>query len=130
MLQDTWKVYFAIGLGGMIGASCRYGLSLFIGISHGFPTATFLANMIGCFLLSFLLSSSLFKKRFSPTIVTALGTGVIGSFTTFSTVAVETMELISENWSLAIIYVLTSIFGGLILAYLGHILASRSKVHV
>lgn len=49
-----------------------------------------------------------------------IGTGFIGSFTTFSTFSVETIQLIQNGLVvLAVIYVLSSIVIGLLLAYVG-----------
>lgn len=122
------KLYMAVGIGGMIGAACRYAVSmLFEGPVHDFPYATFTVNLIGCFLLSFLTTHSVIKRKLSPVFFTAIGTGIIGAFTTFSTFAVETIQLSNSHPSIAISYVLLSIFGGLVFCYGGYQLASRKR---
>ncbi|WP_232231235.1 MULTISPECIES: fluoride efflux transporter CrcB [unclassified Virgibacillus] len=113
------KTMTAIGIGGAIGAMGRYCIS-FIFTAKGFPFATLCANLLGCFLLSLLLNHKQIKERLSPALFTALTTGLIGSFTTFSTFAVETIELWSNNVLLAIMYVLLSIIGGLLFCYMGY----------
>lgn len=128
LMNNTYKAYLAIGIGGIVGASSRYGLSILVGDHGAFPTATLVINLIGCFLLSCLLNSPVIKRLLSPTLIAAIGTGIIGSFTTFSTVTVETMDLIYNNMILAILYVLLSIFGGLYCSFLGYKLANKNKV--
>lgn len=116
-----------VGMGGIIGATARYTVSsLFAGVD-GFPYATLLVNLIGCFFLSWLLSSYSLLEKLGKDAVTALGTGVIGSFTTFSTFAVETIELGQTKVSLAIFYVLVNIFGSLLLCYIGYKLAVKRR---
>ena len=56
-------------------------------------------------------------------IITGIGTGFIGSFTTFSTFSVETVQLIHHSeWSTAFLYVSCSMLGGLIMSALGYTL--------
>lgn len=122
------NMYLAVGLGGMIGAVSRYGVSYFIPSPNGFPYATLAANLLGCFLLSFLLNQSTLKQKLSPELFAAIGTGVIGSFTTFSTFMVETVTIYETNMLLAISYVGISILGGLCFCFIGYRLASRKRV--
>jgi len=122
------KLYIAVGVGGMIGATCRYGISnLFEGSYDSFPYATFTVNLIGCFLLSFLTNHAIIKRKLSPELFTALGTGMIGAFTTFSTFAVETIELSYSHPFMAISYVLLSILVGLVFCYGGYQLAGGKQ---
>lgn len=122
------NMYLAVGLGGMIGAVCRYGVSYFIPSPNGFPYGTLAANLLGCFLLSFLLNQSTLKQKLSPELFAAIGTGVIGSFTTFSTFMVETVTIYETNMLLAISYVGISILGGLCFCFIGYRLATRKRV--
>ena len=114
------KLYLAVGTGGMFGALARYGISILGKTIHTFPYATLSVNLIGCFVLSFLLNYPLLKKKLSPEIIAALNVGVIGSFTTFSTFAAETAQLVSSHLFLGIIYLLFSIFGGILFCYFGY----------
>lgn len=121
------KQILAIGIGGMIGATLRYAISLLFMSSTGFPYATLIANLIGCFLLSFLLNNAYLKSKLSQVIYLALGTGMIGSFTTFSTFAVETIHLSQTNLFLAGFYIFLSVIGGLISCYLGFKIAQERR---
>ena len=117
----------AVGIGGAIGACLRFFLSQIIVYEAGFPLATFSANCIGCFLLSYLLSGKLLKTY--PKIKLALTTGLLGSFTTFSTFSSETISLISDQlYGTAFVYVLLSAIGGLLLSFVGYRLGSRGDV--
>lgn len=122
------KLYFMVGLGGMIGSTGRYGTSLLFDANIGFPFATLTVNLIGCFFLSFLLNHPIIKRKLSPDVFTALGTGMIGSFTTFSTFAVETVTLWHTSPAPALIYVFLSVCGGLGFCYGGYKLAPRNQV--
>ena len=117
----------AVGIGGAIGASLRFFLSQIIVYEAGFPLATFSANCIGCFLLSYLLSGKLLKNY--PKIKLALTTGLLGSFTTFSTFSSETISLISDQlYGTAFVYVLLSAIGGLLLSFVGYRLGSGGTI--
>ncbi|CDO03160.1 camphor resistance protein CrcB [Oceanobacillus picturae] len=120
-----WKIAFSVGLGGMLGAVGRYAISIAFPADSIFPFATLIANLVGCFLLSFLMHLKIIKKRLSPAIFTALTVGLIGAFTTFSTLSLETISLWSEIPILAIGYVFISVIAGLACCFLGLKLAYR-----
>ncbi|HEY4602139.1 MAG TPA: fluoride efflux transporter CrcB [Cerasibacillus sp.] len=117
------KTMMAVGIGGVIGTLLRYTISLFISTSSGFPLATFLINISGCFILSFLLTYFGTKWDKPPLFMTAISVGVIGSFTTFSTFAVEVVHLLQTNYFLAILYCFCSLIGGILLSYSGYYVA-------
>lgn len=120
------EVLAVIALGGMLGASARYGIAQWLPTRSGrFPWATFWTNMSGSFLLGLLLV--LLLERFPPTRLVRpfLATGILGAFTTMSTYEVETALLVKDGHLLtAIIYGIGSLVAGLALAYAG-ILAGR-----
>src|SRR5690625_1414625 len=119
----TIRLFVLIGIGGMIGALARYSISIIFAGMDGFPYATLVVNLIGCFLLSYLLNYDKIKLWLSPEIRIALASGVIGSFTTFSTFALETVELWSNSVLLALTYMILNICGGLAFCYIGYKLA-------
>ncbi|MFC4023754.1 fluoride efflux transporter FluC [Oceanobacillus longus] len=124
------KLYLAIGIGGMLGASSRYGISLLLDTNDGFPFSTLLVNLIGCFVLAYLLNHTIIKQRLSPHIFTALTTGVIGSFTTFSALAVEFVQLLGSHVVAAISYLLITFVGGLVFSYLGYQVSTKDGKQV
>lgn len=123
-------VYIYVGIAGIIGALLRYWVGI---IFHqwwflDFPLATFLTNMAGSFILGWFTTFLPRLKFLNPYIITALGTGFVGSFTTFSTFSVETVQLISESkWGTAILYVLLSLWGGLLASWAGYHLGMEAK---
>jgi CrcB protein len=114
-------VLAVISLGGMLGASARYGIARWLPTGTGrFPWATFWTNLSGSFLLGLLLV--LLLERFPPTRLVRpfLATGIIGAFTTMSTYEVETALLINDGHAATgVIYGVGSLIAGLALAYLG-----------
>jgi fluoride exporter len=122
--------YIYVGIGGMIGAMLRYTVSVVVNLwwVYSFPLGTLIANFIGSFTLAWLGIKLARSQFFSPLLVTALTTGIIGSFTTFSTFSVETIALIQQQeWIACTLYLTLSIVGGFYLAYLGYTLGSRAK---
>lgn len=118
--RQTLKSFFAVGIGGFLGAISRYSLSLAFPTTGGFPVTTLCINLIGCFFLAWLFTA--FPKR-TP-IVLGVGTGFFGAFTTFSTFSLETLLLLQDHqWIQALSYCLLSVIGALLCAWLGHNLA-------
>lgn len=123
-------LYFYVGFAGIFGALLRY----FIGVYfnqwwlYDFPMATFLTNIAGCFLLGWFTTFLPRLKFVHPYMATALGTGFVGSFTTFSTFSVETVQLIAASrWGTAISYVLLSLWVGLLSSWLGYRLGMATE---
>lgn len=105
---------------GIVGASLRYALGLLISIDQ-FPLATLMVNLLGCFLLAFISSLLTQLPYLANTVASAIGTGLVGSFTTFSTFALESTTLIQDsNYLSAIVYILASLLGGLFACVLGY----------
>lgn len=123
------RQFLFIGFGGMIGAIGRYSISIsFQNSSNGFPFATLITNLIGCLLITFILNQHKIKRMLSREIHTALNVGIIGSFTTFSTVTIEIVTLWKQSLLHALAYIFISFFGGLICCYIGYQLAQRKLV--
>lgn len=85
-----------VALGSAAGAPARYLLDRLIQSRHDrvFPWGTFTVNVTGSFLLGLLLAPG---QVLEPWIVTALGTGFLGSYTTFSTFNWETIRLVEDG---------------------------------
>jgi fluoride exporter len=84
----------AVCLGSAVGSGARYLLSewAFSSLGTAFPWGTFLVNAIGSFLLAVIIYAGVEASALSPTMRIALGTGVMGGFTTYSTFSFETMR--------------------------------------
>ncbi len=111
----------AVAVGGSIGATARYLVSLFF-INHThlkFPYATFIVNMAGCFLIG-LLYSLFSGKIVSIELRLFLITGFLGALTTFSTYNFESVMLIKERlFVMAVFYFVLSNFAGIAFLYAG-----------
>ncbi|MGH8321020.1 MAG: fluoride efflux transporter FluC, partial [Gammaproteobacteria bacterium] len=74
----------------------------------------------GCFLMGFLFFETLERLSVSPVMRTAILTGGLGGFTTFSTFSLESLLLLEDGETgYAILYLLLSVFLGLFAAFLG-----------
>ncbi|WP_257985027.1 fluoride efflux transporter CrcB [Bacillus sp. T33-2] len=124
-------MYIGVGFGGIIGSLLRYFLSAISGeyFIAAFPMGTLTANLAGSYVLGW-LTSNLFENRgLHPVLVAGIGTGVIGSFTTFSSFALESVLLFeSGKYAVALIYVLLSSGGGVFLAALGYKAGLRASI--
>lgn len=110
------------GLGAVFGAMGRYFITNY-GKKHwgsNFPYATLVINLTGAFLLGLV-----FALKLSPFMYTLLGTGVLGGYTTFSTLNVELLNLWhSGKFTKFCIYLAASYFGGLGLIFVGYFIGN------
>lgn len=112
--------YIYIVIFGMLGALSRYGLSVWMDMVD-FPLATLAINLLGCFLLAFMTQYVARVTSLSYKFMSAVGTGLIGSFTTFSTFALESSTLIQMgDYIYAGTYIFSSLFGGLLMCIFGY----------
>lgn len=102
----------AIFVGGALGTLLRAGLLEGLGEgAPGWPWATFVVNLLGAFLLGWLV------VRFSPAFRwrPLLTTGLCGGLTTFSTMQVELLTMLEAGHvGVAAGYAAASLFGGLL----------------
>lgn len=128
MSNRMMKKYLFIGIGGMTGTLLRYLVTLSTFGHFLFPWDTLFVNIVGSFILTIVLLHSFIKKVLSPVFHKSLAVGVLGSFTTFSAVTVEVVELIQHNVLLATSYILLSILGGLLSCYFAYQWMDRRQV--
>lgn len=107
-----------VAIAGGVGAAARYLIGLAVGQS-GFPWATLGINLAGSLLLGALVGAGL-RRDLHPLLLLALGTGLLGGFTTFSAFSVEAVQLLrAGRMGAAIAYVAASTLGGLLAAAVG-----------
>ena len=110
-----------VATGGATGAILRYiltNLSKTIFTSSIYGTLT--VNIIGCFLIGYLVTSDFSKNINENFVKFFLIIGLLGSFTTFSTFSYEVVNLIiSKKILMAFIYISISIFVCILFAYFG-----------
>ena len=90
---------FAIALGGAVGALSRYGMStgIYALAGRAFPFGTLAVNVLGSFLMGVLAVSLIERFSLTPEWRAAVLIGFLGSFTTFSTFSIETINLIEDG---------------------------------
>ncbi|HEX7057724.1 MAG TPA: fluoride efflux transporter CrcB [Bacilli bacterium] len=123
------NIYLYIGSFGALGALARYFLGSWLDLPHSgdFPAGTLACNLSGCFLLSVMFFAWASGSRLAREWQTGLGTGLIGSFTTFSTFSAEAMALVRAGaWLHAFLYVAATLIGGIIMSFAGMILAEKA----
>jgi len=114
--------YLAVAIAGFFGAITRAALgkatkALVLTV---FPLGTFIINLTGCFILSFFLRLTLERLEINPKLRLAIGTGFLGAYTTFSTFAVESIDLVkSDQMWVSLAYILGTSLGCVILAWIG-----------
>lgn len=117
--------YFSLLIGAIIGGILRYSLEVLIP-SNGFPTATLLVNLSGSLILGlFYGGAEVLQIKHWHRI--GFGTGVLGTFTSFSTFCLDATHLASTDLPLAVLYAFLSMIGGPVLAFLGDGLVVRLR---
>jgi fluoride exporter len=111
----------AVACGGGIGACLRHLLELAFPRDVGtFPLVTFAENVIGSFLLGLVLIVLLRSRGRAAGWRPFLATGVLGSFTTFSNVSVQVVNMAAMGeLKPAGLYIGLSVAAGLAAAVLG-----------
>lgn len=117
----TPALLIAVALGSAIGGVARYLMTIAVQPRHiAFPLGTLAVNILGCFLIGAIAQYSLTSGRLSPELRVLLISGFCGGFTTFSTFAFESLELIQAGaWSRALLYTLLSVSVGLGAVWVG-----------
>jgi fluoride exporter len=114
--------FILLAIGGITGTIARYALegSAFKALGTGFPYGTLAVNIIGCFIIGFLAAISESKFLLGPNLRLLLMVGFCGAFTTFSTLILETSNLIKDGETIrALINVLLSVIVGFIVFRVG-----------
>lgn len=118
------KEIILVGIGGAVGAICRFFLSRIIQLISGFtfPYGTLVVNIIGSFLITF-LSVVLIDRvgEWSAELRALLLIGLLGGFTTFSSFSYEVVDLWESGQGIKVaLYLLLTIvlciggaFGGI-----------------
>ena len=91
------KTWLVVGLGGALGSMARHGMSVAVTrlVGNAVPYATALVNIIGCFVIGLLAGLlSVQAIRLSETTRVLMFVGVLGGFTTFSRLGLDTLVLV------------------------------------
>jgi CrcB protein len=106
-----------VAAGGVVGVVARYALGTTV--AHDtLPWVTVAINVVGSFLLGLLTAVG---TGLAPEVRTALGVGLLGGFTTFSTFSVDVLKQIEAGESgKALLYIVASVILGIGAAAVGY----------
>lgn len=117
-----------VGLGGGMGSLLRWGVGRAVAERyHGnFPLATFLINVSGAFTIGYLsvLFNVDWRHRYGTALNAGVLTGVLGGYTTFSSMQLDAVKLSGTSGEApAGFYLLLSVSLGQVAAWVGAVLA-------
>jgi fluoride exporter len=115
-----------VGFAGFIGTLGRYGLSGVIARRYGetFPLGTLAVNLVGCFLVGLLFYLMQERYLVNQNVRSIILIGLLGGFTTFSSLGLQTFTLLQDNEiALAALNLVASNVLGLFLVWAGYTLA-------
>ena len=122
------SIYFAIALGGSLGAISRYWVSTttYSWLGSNFPYGTLMVNVTGSLVMGFLTVVLVQRFDVSDEVRLGLIVGFLGSFTTFSAFSIDTIHWI-ENGAVikALVYILVSVIACVLGAWAGLISAKQ-----
>ena len=116
------SIYIAIAIGGSLGAVSRYWMSstTYQWLGQGFPYGTLTVNLLGSLLMGFLSVLLVHRFQVGEAVRIGLLAGFLGSFTTFSTFAMDTLHLAgNEAIMKAVVYILLSVLFCILGAWAG-----------
>ena len=123
------RILAAVFVGGAVGTLARAALgTLRVADPGRWPWPTFAVNIFGAFLLGYFTTRLMERMPLSTYRRPALGTGLCGALTTFSTMQLETLIMIQyHHYGLAVGYTVGSIAAGLVAVYLATVVARRVR---
>lgn len=122
MAFSPMKMLLLASVGGAVGAGLRHLVNLGMGrlLGTGFPWGTFTVNVVGSLLMGVLIEMLVLRFGGSSVLRTALATGFLGGFTTFSAFSLDIYVLIErQQMALAFAYAAGSVLLGLTALYAG-----------
>ena|ERR1035437_2204568 len=122
-----FRNFLLVGAGGAVGSMARYGIGYIMSkyVPNPFPIGTFSINIIGSLIIGILFGLVGRNQWLQEGGMLLLASGFCGGFTTFSTFALENVNLMQKGQSvMAFIYMGLSVIIGLLLCRLGIWLAS------
>ena len=129
-MRRDWRELAAIFAGGFIGAIARAELiEALPSNASDWPWATFIANVVGAFLLGYFATRLQERLPLSAYRRPFVGTGFCGALTTFSTMQLELLRMLDGGHiALALSYAVTSIVLGFFAVVVATNLVRRTPV--
>ena len=114
------KNILIVGFGSFVGGIARYLTYLLIDkrLGGSLPINTFIVNIIGSLILG-IIAGLIIKNQINDSTRLALAVGFCGSYTTFSTFALDNMQLLNQKPTTAFIYIIASVVIGIAAVFMG-----------
>ncbi|MBK5253470.1 MAG: fluoride efflux transporter CrcB [Peptostreptococcaceae bacterium] len=120
-----------VGLGGFTGAVMRYLMTGIPIVRMDFPYITLLINILGSLLIGIVVAISAKSCIMNDNAMLFLKVGLCGGFTTFSSFALETQELMADgNVIASAAYVILSVSFCVFAVYIGQALVDGVSVMI
>jgi CrcB protein len=117
----------AVAAGGILGAEARYAVSVLMPHpTGGWPGATLVINVSGCFLIGVLMA--VLGERTAPhrLLRPFIGVGILGGYTTFSTYSVDLVQMLAAGRpGPALVYLVVTPIGAVVAVWAGSVLTRR-----
>lgn len=126
MLQDHAAKLLSVSMGGALGTAARYLATIAFArwLGPSFPYGTLFVNVVGSFVLSFVMQLIVSGTAVSPNLQLALTVGFTGGFTTYSAFNHQLQELFEAGaWAKGAIYVLLTLVASFVAGLMGLALA-------
>jgi len=120
-----------VALGGAFGTAIRFGIASVISTDDGadaIPFGIFTVNLIGAFLMGFLVAVlAKVEAKHAHKWRLFLATGMLGGFTTYSALAVDSATLMMRgNIVLAFLYSFGTVILGVLVCWLGVFIGNKA----
>ena len=116
-------LYLIVFLGAGLGGALRHGVNVWSArmFGFGFPFGTLIVNVVGSLAMGLLVGLFAYRAGLVPQHVRLfLTTGFLGGFTTFSAFSLDAALLFERHsYSMAMAYILGSVFVSLVALFLG-----------
>jgi CrcB protein len=111
-----------VALGGAFGSACRYLLdgAVYRVMPATFPYGTFVVNVTGCLVFGLLIGAAENRLAVGTLARSFVLIGILGGFTTFSSYAFETLQLVrGGDWWHGVVNAVGQMIVGLLAMWIG-----------